>query len=44
MDENVGLPRNHPESYHSYTWNNFLNHIDIDPDNAHSLGGNAADL
>ncbi|KAH1169963.1 hypothetical protein KIL84_000948 [Mauremys mutica] len=44
MDEYVGLPRNHPESYHSYMWNNFFKHIDIDPNNAHILDGNALDL
>ncbi|XP_023080270.1 glucosamine-6-phosphate isomerase 2 isoform X2 [Piliocolobus tephrosceles] len=44
MDEYVGLPRNHPESYHSYMWNNFFKHIDIDPNNAHILDGNAVDL
>lgn len=44
MDEYVGLPRSHPESYHSYMWNNFFKHIDIDPNNAHILDGNAADL
>ncbi|KAF6130214.1 glucosamine-6-phosphate deaminase 2 [Phyllostomus discolor] len=44
MDEYVGLPRNHPESYHSYMWNNFFKHVDIDPNNAHILDGNAADL
>ncbi|XP_009695466.1 PREDICTED: glucosamine-6-phosphate isomerase 2 isoform X3 [Nestor notabilis] len=40
----TGLPRNHPESYHSYMWNNFFKHIDIDPNNAHILDGNAPDL
>nr|XP_019818243.1 PREDICTED: glucosamine-6-phosphate isomerase 2 isoform X2 [Bos indicus] len=40
----TGLPRNHPESYHSYMWNNFFKHIDIDPNNAHILDGNATDL
>lgn len=39
-----GLPRSHPESYHSYMWNNFFKHIDIDPVNAHILDGNADDL
>lgn len=39
-----GLPRSHPESYHSYMWNNFFKHIDIDPGNAHILDGNAEDL
>ncbi|XP_077477498.1 glucosamine-6-phosphate deaminase 2 isoform X1 [Stigmatopora argus] len=44
MDEYVGLPRAHPESYHSYMWNNFFKHIDIDPANASILDGNAEDL
>nr|CAI5835049.1 unnamed protein product [Callosobruchus analis] len=44
MDEYVGLPRDHPESYHYYMWNNFFKHIDIDPENAHVLDGNAPDL
>lgn len=44
MDEYVGLPRDHPESYHSYMWNNFFKHIDILPENAHILNGNAPDL
>ncbi|XP_075889000.1 glucosamine-6-phosphate deaminase 1-like [Nelusetta ayraudi] len=44
MDEYVGLPREHPESYHSFMWNNFFRHIDITPENAHILDGNAADL
>ncbi|CRL02243.1 CLUMA_CG015394, isoform A [Clunio marinus] len=44
MDEYVGLPRDHPESYHYYMWNEFFKHIDIDPENAHILDGNAEDL
>lgn len=44
MDEYVGLPRDHPESYHSFMWENFFKHIDIDPGNAHVLDGNASDL
>lgn len=44
MDEYVGLPRDHPEGYHSYMWNNFFKHIDILPENAHILDGNAVDL
>jgi len=44
MDEYVNLPRDHPESYHYYMWNNFFKHIDIEPDNVHILDGNAADL
>ncbi|MDR1344511.1 MAG: glucosamine-6-phosphate deaminase [Tannerellaceae bacterium] len=44
MDEYVGIPREHPESYHSFMWNNFFNHIDIPEDNVHILDGNAPDL
>ena len=29
MDEYVNLPEEHPESYHSFMWNNFFSHIDI---------------
>ncbi|MCI5560953.1 MAG: glucosamine-6-phosphate deaminase [Phocaeicola sp.] len=44
MDEYVGLPEEHPESYHSFMYNNFFNHIDIRKENIHILNGNAADL
>lgn len=44
MDEYVGLPQNHPESYHSFMWNNFFSHIDIDKKNVNILNGNAPDL
>ena len=43
MDEYVGLPEDHPESYHSFMWNNFFSHIDIQPENVHILNGNAED-
>ena len=44
MDEYVGLPEEHPESYHSFMWNNLFNHIDINPANVNILNGNAPDL
>lgn len=44
MDEYVGLPESHPESYHSFMWQNFFNHIDIKPENVNILDGNAPDL
>ena len=44
MDEYVGLPEEHPESYHSFMWNNFFSHIDIKKENVHILNGNAPDL
>ena len=44
MDEYVCLEESHPESYHSFMWNNFFSHIDINPENVHILNGNAEDL
>ncbi len=44
MDEYVGLPEEHPESYHSFMWNNFFSHIDIPRENVNILNGNAEDL
>ncbi len=44
MDEYVGIDENHPESYHSFMFSNFFNHIDIDKNNINILNGNAADL
>jgi len=44
MDEYVGLPEDHPESYHAFMWNNFFKFIDIKPENVHILNGNAKDL
>ena len=44
MDEYVGIPENHPQSYHSFMWDNFFRHIDIKKENVHILNGNAADL
>lgn len=44
MDEYVGIPEDHPESYHNFMFVNFFNHIDIDRNNIHILNGNANDL
>ena len=44
MDEYVGIPNEHPQSYHSFMWDNFFSHIDIQPENVNILNGNAADL
>lgn len=44
MDEYVNLPKDHPESYHSFMWNNFFSHIDISKENVNILNGNAPDL
>ena len=44
MDEYVGIPKDHPQSYHSFMWTNFFSHIDIKPEHVHILNGNAPDL
>lgn len=44
MDEYVGLPEEHPESYHSFMAANLFNHIDCPKENIHILNGNAQDL
>ncbi|MDD4361953.1 MAG: glucosamine-6-phosphate deaminase, partial [Bacteroidales bacterium] len=44
MDEYIGIPKAHPESYYSFMWNNFFSHIDIPEKNVHILNGNAPDL
>jgi len=44
MDEYVNIPQDHPESYHSFMWNNFFSHIDIPKENVNILNGNASDL
>ncbi|KAF5242241.1 hypothetical protein FAUST_3434 [Fusarium austroamericanum] len=42
MDEYVGLPRDDPNSYHSFMWKHFFSHVNIHPSNVHILNGNAA--
>ncbi len=44
MDEYCGLAQEHPESYHSFMWNNFFSHIDIPRENVNILNGNADDV
>ena len=44
MDEYVGLPENHTESYHYFMFDNLFNHIDIPRENINILNGNAKDL
>jgi hypothetical protein len=44
QDEYVGIPRDHPESYHTFMYKHFFSHIDIDPANINILNGNAPDL
>jgi glucosamine-6-phosphate deaminase len=44
MDEYVGIPKNHLQSFYSFMWDNFFAHIDIQPENVNILCGNAPDL
>jgi glucosamine-6-phosphate deaminase len=44
MDEYVGIPEEHPESYHSFMFSNLFSHVDIPRKNIHILNGNARDL
>ena len=43
MDEYVGLPREHDQSYWYFMHDNFFNHIDIPAENINILDGMAAD-
>jgi len=44
LDEYVNIPRDHPESYHTFMFREFFSHIDIDPLNVHILDGNDHNL
>lgn len=44
MDEYVGIDPNHPESYRSFMYNNFFNHVDIQEENINLLDGKAEDI
>ena len=44
MDEYVGIPQEHSQSYHTFMWDNLFEHIDIPAENVNILNGNATDL
>ncbi|KAH6678558.1 hypothetical protein B0J14DRAFT_325743 [Halenospora varia] len=44
MDEYIGIPREHPESYHTFMYKHFFSHVNVHPSNIHILNGNAPDL
>lgn len=44
MDEYVGIPQDHKQSYHTFMWTNFFSKIDILPERVNILNGNATDL
>lgn len=43
LDEYIGLPADHPESYRRFMDEKLFNHIDIVPENTHVPSGTAAD-
>ena len=44
MDEYIGLPPAHPQSYHYFMEENFFRHIDIRPENVNLLNGMTRDF
>ena len=44
LDEYIGLAREHPQTYHSFMWENLFQHINISKDRIHIPDGNAADI
>ncbi len=44
MDEYVGIPEDHPQSYHTFMQSTFFDHVDILKENTNILDGNADDL
>jgi len=44
MDEYIGLPATHPQSYNYFMWENFFNHVDIPRENVNIPNGNATNL
>ena len=44
LDEYIGLPQAHPQSYHSFMWENLFRHLNIAPENVHIPDGNAKDI
>jgi glucosamine-6-phosphate deaminase len=44
MDEYVGIPESHPQSYHSFMKEHLFSKVDILPANTNILNGNAPDL
>lgn len=44
LDEYIGLPCEHPQSYHSFMWENLFQHVNIAKDRVHIPDGNAKDI
>ncbi|MDD4220561.1 MAG: glucosamine-6-phosphate deaminase [Sphaerochaetaceae bacterium] len=44
MDEYIGLPEDHPQSYHAFMWDNLFSHVDIPRSQVNIPNGNAKDI
>ena len=44
LDEYVGIPKEHPQSFHTQMHQTFLDHVNIRPENIHLPDGSASDL
>ena len=44
LDEYVGLEADHEQSYHSFMWQNFFSHININPNKIHIPDGMTTDV
>ena len=44
LDEYIGLPREHPQSYHSFMWENLFRHVNIQAENVHIPDGMTKDV
>lgn len=44
LDEYVGLPAEHPQSYHAFMWEHLFRHVNIAPERVHIPDGMAADI
>jgi glucosamine-6-phosphate deaminase len=44
LDEYIGIPREHAQSYHTFMWENLFQHVNIREENVHIPDGNAADI
>jgi glucosamine-6-phosphate deaminase len=44
LDEYVGLPEEHPQSYHRFMWEHLFQHVNVRKDNIHLPDGNSPDI
>jgi glucosamine-6-phosphate deaminase len=44
LDEYIGLEKEHPQSYHTFMWDNLFCHINIQPENVHIPDGMTPDV